>query len=165
MTSSKKAAAGSRVAAAVGGTAVRAGVTSTAVKGVGRVLKKGASVINPLEALQTIVESIVEYKKTASEETTKREEIAAWRDVNMGRIEAQRDLIMTYLDQTFDERKANFAKFFEVLDGAIASGQTEVVAAALDSITQLAKSSPFKDIANVEKVRAMLDQPGTVIDL
>ena len=71
-------------------------------------------------------------------------------------INAQRDIPMTYLEHSFDERRENFQQFFEILDRAIDKGDTANVAATLSSIVELAQSSPFKDIASVQAVRNVL---------
>ncbi|MEH1932842.1 MAG: hypothetical protein V7L14_03750 [Nostoc sp.] len=42
---------------------------------------------------------------------------------------------------------------------AIASGNNDQLALTLNSITEIAKSSPFKDLANLASVRAALDDP------
>jgi hypothetical protein len=42
---------------------------------------------------------------------------------------------------------------------AIASGNNEQLALALNSITEIAKSSLFKDLANIASVRAALNDP------
>ncbi|AFY32393.1 hypothetical protein [Calothrix sp. PCC 7507] len=66
---------------------------------------------------------------------------------------------MAYLDQSFDERAKNFRALFAVVDSAIASGNNEQLALTLNSITEIAKSSPFKELANLATVRAALDDP------
>jgi hypothetical protein len=134
-------------------------------KVVGATIAKGARAINLFAALEAIVGAYGDYKKVAGQETTKRKGIDAWRRVNLERIKTQREILLTYLERTFDERRANFEKYFEVMDSAIEAGQVEVVTKTLDSITQLAKTTPFKDIATVEQVRALLDAPGKDIDL
>jgi hypothetical protein len=46
--------------------------------------------------------------------------------------------------------------------GAIASGNNDQLALALNSLTELAKSSPFKDMANLASFQAALDDPNHV---
>ena len=74
-------------------------------------------------------------------------------------IEAQRDCIIQYLERSFDERSENFRRLFAVVDQAIAAGSNEQLALALHSITELAKSSPFKELANLASVEAALEDP------
>ena len=42
---------------------------------------------------------------------------------------------------------------------AIAAGNNDQLTLALHSITEIAKSSPFKDLANLASVQAALDNP------
>ncbi|BAY76334.1 hypothetical protein NIES25_27830 [Nostoc linckia NIES-25] len=115
--------------------------------------------INPAESLQQVVSAYTDYLKVAEEEQTKRRNIDAWEKETITRINAQRDLLMAYLDRSFDERANNFRALFAVVDNAIASGNNEQLALTLNSITEIAKSSPFKELANLASVRAALDDP------
>lgn len=115
--------------------------------------------INPAECLQQIVSAYTEYKIIAEQEQTKRREIEAWEKVTIAKINAQRDLLMAYLNRSFDERAENFRHLFCVVDRAIAADNNDQLALALHSITELAKSSPFKELANLASVRAALDDP------
>jgi ribonucleotide reductase alpha subunit len=116
-------------------------------------------IINPAECLQQIVSAYTEYKIIAEQEQTKRREIDAWERETIANINAERDLLMAYLDRSFDERAENFRALFNVVDRAMAVGNNEQLALTLHSITELAKSSPFKELANLAFVRAALDNP------
>ncbi|MEP0760890.1 hypothetical protein [Coleofasciculus sp. FACHB-T130] len=111
------------------------------------------------ECLQKIVSGYTEYKIIAEQEQTKRCEIEAWEKETIANINAQRDVLMAYLDRSFDERAENFRALFGVVDLAITTGNNEQLALALNSITEIAKSSPFKDIANLASVKAALNDP------
>ncbi|MDZ8050003.1 MAG: hypothetical protein RMX68_030845 [Aulosira sp. ZfuVER01] len=127
---------------------------------VNKVAKVGIKeVINPAECLQQMVSAYTDYLKTAEQEQTKRREIDAWEKATITKINAQRDLLMAYLDRSFDERAENFRALFAVVDSAIASGNNEQLALTLNSITEIAKSSPFKNLANLAAVRAALNEP------
>jgi ribonucleotide reductase alpha subunit len=115
--------------------------------------------INPIECLQQLMSAYTDYLTIAEQEKTKRREIDAWEKETITKINAQRDLLMAYLERSFDERAENFRSLFAVVDGAIASGNNEHLALALNSITDIAKSSPFKDLANLASVRAALNDP------
>ncbi|MEH2205576.1 MAG: hypothetical protein V7K53_16095 [Nostoc sp.] len=115
--------------------------------------------INPAECLQQMVSAYTEYKIITEQEKTKRREIEAWEKETIITINAQRELLMAYLDRSFDERAENFRALFAVVDNAIASGNNEQLALTLNSITEIAKSSPFKDLANLASVRAALNDP------
>lgn len=114
-----------------------------------------------------MVSAYTEYKIIAEQEQTKRCEIDAWEKEAMptatrsgnAKINTQRDLLMAYLDRYADERAENFRALFKVVDSAIASNNNEQLALTLNSITEIAKSSPFKELANLTSVRAALDDP------
>ena len=83
----------------------------------------------------------------------------AWEKEAIAKINAQRDLLMAYLDRSFDERAENFRALFNVVDKAMSSGNNDQLALALNSITEIAKSNPFKELANLASVRTALDDP------
>ena len=118
--------------------------------------------LNPAESLQQMVSAYTEYLTIAEQEKTKRRDIEAWEKEAITRINAQRDLVITYLDRSFDERAENFRALFGVVDNALSEGDNEQLALALNSITEIAKSSPFKDLANLSNVRAALNDPNHV---
>ncbi len=83
----------------------------------------------------------------------------AWEKATIAQIKAKRDFLINYLNRSFDERSENFAALFGIVDQAMADGNNAQLGAALHSITKLAKSSPFKDLADLASVRAALDDP------
>lgn len=115
--------------------------------------------INPSETLQQIVSAYTDYLTIAEQEQTKRREIESREKETITKIDAMRDLLIEYLDRSFDERAKNFRALFDVVDRAIAADNNEQLALALHSITEIAKSSPFKELANLASVRAALDDP------
>jgi hypothetical protein len=112
------------------------------------------------ECLRDIVQAYTEYKIVAEEEQTKRRGIEAWEKATVAQIKANRDALIKYLDRSFDERAKNFRFLFSKVDEAIAKGDTSQLTLALNSITEIAKSSPFKELADLTSVRAALDDPG-----
>lgn len=129
------------------------------------VAQKPGAVVNPLDVLHTMVEYgqvlITEVQRAETERTA----ISAWRDVQVGKIQVQRDVLLKALDLTFDERRENFRRLFDGLDNAMAAGDTSQTAAFLESITDLAKTSPFKELANLEIVVSELKRPDQVWDV
>ncbi len=117
------------------------------------------SFVHPTECLRQIVTACADYGKIAQEESTKRREIQAWEKATVAKIKAQRDLLMKYLDHSFDERSENFKALFLIVDRAIETNNNEQLTLALHSITELAKSSPFKDFASLSSVQAALNDP------
>ncbi|MFB2980259.1 hypothetical protein [Microseira sp. BLCC-F43] len=112
------------------------------------------------ECLRDIVQAYTEYKIVAEEEQTKRRGIEAWEKATVAQIKANRDALIKYLDRSFDERAKNFRFLFEQVDLAIANDDNTKLTLALNSITEIAKSSPFKELADLTSVRAALDDPG-----
>ena len=131
----------------------------SAKNAVGAMFNHSVGSINPTECFQQMVLAYTEYMQIAEQEQTKRRQIQAYEQVTIAKINAQRDLLMVYLDRSFDERAENFRSLFCVVERAIAAGNNEQLALALNSITEIAKSSPFKELANLTSVRAALDDP------
>lgn len=111
------------------------------------------------ECLRDIVSAYTEYKIVAEEERTKRRGIEAWEKTTIAQIKAQGDVLIKYLQRSFDERSENFRILFCKVDQAIADGDNNQLTLVLHSITEVAKSSPFKDMADLSSVRAALDDP------
>ena len=118
-----------------------------------------------MEALSTLAQVSNETIQYVAEQETKREEIRAERDVAIARIHAMSDNIKLYLEKTFDERSAIFAKQFECVDAALREGNTEMLAMTLNSINTLAASSPFKNLADINQVQQALSDGGTEWDI
>src|SRR4028118_1024275 len=132
-------------------------------KGPVEVLAQGAAAFtSPTDCLKEIVSAYTEYKTIAQQEQTKRRGIEAWEKVTVANINAQRDFLMAYLDRSFDERAENLRALLSVVDQALAPGNNDQLALPLNSITEVAKSSPFKDLANLASFQAALDDPNHV---
>jgi hypothetical protein len=121
-----------------------------------KVLSVGA---DASQCLHAIVEAYAGYKIVAEEERTKRRGIEAWEKTTVTQIEAQRDALIKYLELSVDERSQNFCCLFEKVDNAIANGDNNQLNAVLCSITEIAKSSPFKDLTDLASVRTALNDP------
>jgi len=115
---------------------------------------------NPGEAL-AVVDNLVqiagEVKKFREVQETKRATIEAERQAVISKIRAQRELLIKYLDKTFDERKENFNKLFDVIDDALVKDNIQQLSMGLNSFNELATSSPFKDLANIEQIGKALE--------
>lgn len=120
---------------------------------------------SPTQCLNDVVQAWTEYLKIAEEEKTKRCEIAAWEKVTLADIKAKRDFLIGYLEHSFDERAKNFQSLFQTVDQAMSSGDNQQLSLTLHAIVELAKSNPFKDLANLSTVKAALDDPDHVWEL
>lgn len=117
------------------------------------------SFVSPTYSLQEVVAAYTDYLKIAEEEKTKRRQIETDEKVMLAAIKAKRDIVITYLENSFDERAKNFQALFSIIDQAIDTGSNEQLTVSLNAVTELAKSNPFKDLANLASVQAALDDP------
>ncbi|PSB03283.1 hypothetical protein [Merismopedia glauca] len=117
------------------------------------------TLISPAQCLQEVVETWTNYLEIVQIETTKRREIEARERAILADIEAKRELIIGYLQRSFDERAQNFQSLFAIVDRAIASGDSIALSLALQSIVDLGQSSPFKDLSNLSNLKAVMSDP------
>ena len=110
-----------------------------------------------LSALGTIAIQAQEAVKFCEVQKTKRAQMREQARVEIARINAMSDMINKYLDKTFDERRYLFQEHFKRVDKAIANGDKELLSIELQNINQLAASSPFKALADINNVRETLD--------
>jgi hypothetical protein len=128
----------------------------------------GQSLSSPTEVLSTLKafsEAATDAVKFCEVQKTKREEIRANRDIRIRQLETQRDIIMRYLERSFDERKYLFEEQFKVVDHALQTGNTQELAISLQCINDLAKSSPFKALTDIGNVQRTLEQEGSTFDI
>ncbi len=128
----------------------------------------GQSLNSPTEVLSTLKafsEAATDAVKFCEVQKTKREEIRANRDIRIRQLETQRDIIMRYLERSFDERKYLFEEQFKVVDHALQTGNTQELAISLQCINDLAKSSPFKALTDIGNVQRTLEQEGSTFDI
>jgi hypothetical protein len=118
--------------------------------------------INPAQCLNDVVRAWTDYLKIAEEEKTKRGEIEVWEKVTLAEIEAKREFLIGYLDRSFDERATNFQFLFQTIDRAMSAGDNQQLGMTLNAIVELARSNPFKDLADLSSVKAALDDPDYV---
>lgn len=108
------------------------------------------------ESFNNFVKVAGEVAKFSEVQKTKRTQIRANADVAIKKVEAMRDVLKDYLEKSFDERSSIFLKQFEVVDKALATGDNAMLSMGLNAINELAASSPFKELANINSVQQML---------
>lgn len=120
---------------------------------------------DPIEALKVINKLISmagEVSKFTEIQKTKRKDIEAKRDIIINEIQSQKEILLVYLEKSFDERKDNFSKLFNVVDDAIKNSNMQQLAIGLDSINKLAASSPFKALSDIQSTKnALTDKDHT----
>lgn len=129
------------------------------------VAKKAGATLNPLDVVETMVASAERWVTEVQRSASDRAGIAAWENVQTEKIHAQRAVLLKALDLVFDERRENFRRLFDNLDSTMESGDAAQTAAILTSITELARESPFKELANLEIVVSDLKRPDQVWDV
>jgi hypothetical protein len=77
------------------------------------------------------------------QEKTKRENIRAYREVNVKAIEENSAILKLYLKNTFAERAFVIQEMFDRLDKGIESGNTEIISLTIAAIVDVAKQSPL----------------------
>lgn len=120
------------------------------------------------DTFNLVLASANEWVKIVAQEKVRREEIRVWEQSQLEVIHLQRDFLLTALDKTFDERRENFRRLFDSLDAALASEREDSgaqVSEILTAITDLAQTSPFKDLKSPALVVQEFLQSGKVIEL
>ena len=130
---------------------LRGQIFSLVGKSVGRVL--GKKIVQNLNPLEVLIEYL-SYRKTAEEQQTERERIAARRDIAVGLIESEREIILKYFAQRFAERKDALNGFFDVLHTAVQEKNEHAMDTALSGILGIVKDSPLKDFETFRQARA-----------
>ena len=121
-----------------------------------------------VDTFRLVMASANEWVTVVAQERTKRQEIAAWEKSQLEIIQIQRDFLLSALDKTFDERRENFRRLFDNLDVALVSDRESSaaqVAELLEAITELARTSPFKDLKSPTLAVQEFLQSGKVVEL
>ena len=98
---------------------------------------------DPNMAFNTLVSAWKECSIITEQEKTKRENICAYRDVNIKAIEENSAILKIYLEKTFAERSMVIHGMFERLDQGLASGNLDVISATIAAIVDVTKQSPL----------------------
>ena len=121
-----------------------------------------------VDTFRLVLASANEWVTVVAQEQTRREELRAWETSQLEIIQVQRDFLLTALDKTFDERRENFRRLFDNLDTALVSNRDDSAAQVADllgAITDLANTSPFKDLKSPTLVVQEFLRSGRVIEL
>jgi len=110
-----------------------------------------------ITSLKEVGNKYYELQTVREQEQTKRGQIQAEKEVALNKINTLREMFMTYMNKSFDERKDNFAKFFKIVDDAIEKNNMQELQMGLLCINQLAAQSPFKPIADMAMLTRTLE--------
>ncbi len=129
--------------------------SSLSMKSIGDFALKGtksaASRVNPLDAIDNIVNHVTTWQTIKQQEETKRREISAKRDVLIENIRAERDAFMEVIQQNYKERAVVYKELFERLDQSISSGNIEIAQLAMSGIVEQIKNNPLPTYVEFKK--------------
>ena len=115
------------------------------------------------QSMETLYSAYFNYKNAALVEGTKREAIAAWRDVKLSELTNQRELLEQFMKEIFKERAIVIEGFFDKLDEAIESGNDNLLEKSIMGILTIAKHSPLLQAKDL--MDAMRNPDVKIIDL
>lgn len=118
-------------------------IGSTVAKGGGKI---GGN-INPL----AVVTEVIGYLKTRQEEQTKREYIWAKRDAIVTELNNEKEVVLSYFEHRFAERKGALDQFYSLLHSAVDTGNDQQLQTALNGILGIIQENPLKDFAEFKK--------------
>ena len=106
-------------------------------------------VSNAAQGFTMLVSAYQEYKTICQYEHTKRDAIQAWKEVQVGKTNAQREFLENYLKERFQERRHVIDEMFKRLDEGIASDNPELIGKAMSAIENTVKSSPLQEASQI----------------
>ena len=129
---------------------------------VGTIMKVGGKVGGRAVNILPLITEAIDYYKIRSEERIKREEIWAKRDVLVTALNNEKEVILTYFEHRFAERKMALEQFYRLLHRAVDSGNDNELQVALNGILGIIQENPLKDFAEFKK---NMSNPDFVIEL
>ena len=102
-----------------------------------------------IEGFNMLVQAYTGYKTICQIEHTKREAIAAWREVQVTKTNNQREFLESYLKERFAERRHVIDEMFQRLDQGIENDNPELISMAMSAIENTVKSSPLQEASQV----------------
>lgn len=133
----------------------------------GKVLPPAVDRVSPADALgafNQIVGFLRETIQTHETESTKRENLKTYREIQIARIKASEEALHYYLDRTYEERHETHKRLFESLNVAVAAGNVPAMQAVLGSIVEVARTSPLADIGNIGELQRAMADPNTTFE-
>jgi len=102
-----------------------------------------------LDGLKMLLNAKNENHRVTEEEKTKRVNISAMRDVEIEKIQAQKEVLKTYLEGIFSERRYMIEEMFDKLDKGIENNNLELIQMSMSSIVSIAQESPLKQVESL----------------
>lgn len=102
-----------------------------------------------LKSIEMVTGAIERCKTVIEQEQTKREAIRAHRDIELNKLQAQKENFQKYIEVVFQERSKNFDEFFTRLDTAIETGDMQLANLVMTGIINQIKSSPLQGVKEI----------------
>ena len=102
-----------------------------------------------LKSIDMVTGAIERCKTVIEQEQTKREAIRAYRDIELNKLQAQKENFQKYIEVVFQERSKNFDEFFTRLDTAIETGDMQLANLVMTGIINQIKSSPLQGVKEI----------------
>jgi|LSQX01.1.fsa_nt_gb predicted RNase H-like nuclease (RuvC/YqgF family) len=115
-----------------------------------------------LHEVKDLFRFCAESARAISEYRTERASIEANARVQIESIRSQREVIITFLEKTFEERHENFRNLFDRLDDALDNDNLEATKLVLCTLVHYAKSSPFDALRDAVSAHEALQDKSTI---
>lgn len=102
-------------------------------------------------SLKGMYEAKKGFDKVREMEETKRNDSNNRTKENIEMINAQKDVLLKQLDNSFELKKAQTGKTFEVIDSAVESGNLEALKLGLDAMTSISEDVSLPNLNNTQK--------------
>ena len=122
-------------------------------------VRKGIKLAKTIDIADTltIIKEAISYYKTRQVEQTKREEIWSKRDVLILALNNEKDVLLSYFEHSFAERRASLEQFYNLLQNSVDSGNETQLQTALTGILGVIQENPLSDFAEFRKNMANPD--------
>ena len=124
---------------------------SQALRKIGGTVAKGSGkVVATVDPLAVVTE-VIKHLETRQEEKTKREHIWAKRDAIVTELNNEKEVVLSYFEHRFAERKGALEQFYSLLHRAVDTGNDQQLETALNGILGIIQENPLKDFAEFRK--------------
>ncbi|MFM9877713.1 MAG: hypothetical protein ACKVOG_07675, partial [Rhodoglobus sp.] len=122
------------------------------------------SAADAFSALNQIVDAVRDSIQVHQTESTKREKVIAYRDMEVARIRSSEKVLREYFDRIFEERRETHKRLFDGLDAALESGDVAAMQTIVGGIVEVARTSPLANIGNINELKRAMDDPTAVFE-
>lgn len=124
-----------------------------------KLVKQFSKYVDPTLCFLEIIVAYSEYLRITEVEQITRDKIRAWEQTNLGAIQSRRDVIINFLNHSFDERAKNFDELFKRIDVAMSNKDNDQLSILLGSVIELLKINPY---SNLKDFQIQFDDPNHV---